>query len=323
MNPRLRGGLFAGGTAAGFGVATAAASVMLYRQTVPRPNGVNKSILKEFADEAKFEEYKVRMKPLMDWVNAQKMEEVFITSQDHLKLHAFYLPAEKPCGKLVLLHHGYSSNAMDNGTHVKFFHDLGYEVFLLDLRAHGKSEGNYVGFGILDRYDTLDWVNYVRKRFGDAIRIVLHGTSMGGATVLMALGLKTIQNNVSAVIADCAYTSPAEIFSDVMRYHYHVPVTEPVIRLTSRYSKAAAGYAFSDYSTTKALEHNEIPVLLIHGTEDKFVPVWMSQKNYDACHSRKKLLLVEHAGHGSSIFENMELYQKTELEFLNDVFQGQ
>jgi fermentation-respiration switch protein FrsA (DUF1100 family) len=99
---------------------------------------------------------------------------------------------------------------------------------------------------------------------------------MGAATVLMALGLEEIQKTVSAVIADCAYTSPAAIFSHVMKKNYHVPFTSPVIRLNGLYSKAKAGYAFTDYSTIEALRENKVPVLLIHGAEDKFVPVWMS-----------------------------------------------
>jgi fermentation-respiration switch protein FrsA (DUF1100 family) len=70
------------------------------------------------------------------------------------------------------------------------------------------------------------------------------------------------------------------------------------------------------------MKDNHVPVLLIHGEEDKFVPTWMSQANYDACPCKKKLLFVENAGHGSSVFENQELYERTEKEFLEDVLGG-
>ena len=321
MDRKRRAALFEAGTVLGLTAASAVGSWMLYKQTLPRPKGTSQDIVDEFADPKKFEEYAEKMKPVADWLAEQKLEDIYITSNDGLRLHALYLAAQKPVGRTVLFHHGFTSHAIDNGNHAKFFHDLGYEVILLDLRAHGESEGDYVGFGILDRFDTLEWVRYVKDRFGENQTIVLHGTSMGAATVLMALGMEEIQKSVSAVIADCAFTSPAAIFSHVMKKDYHVPFTAPIIAMNGLYSKAKAGYAFSDYSTLEALRENEVPVLLIHGAEDKFVPVWMSRENYDACHAKKELLIVEGAGHGSSLFENQKLYESTEEKFLNEVFE--
>jgi fermentation-respiration switch protein FrsA (DUF1100 family) len=309
----------AGAAASAAGVATGIGSAMLFNRTLPRPAGTSEDIIKEFADPAKMAEYRLSTAPVGEWMEKQNLEDVFIHSGDGLVLHAYYLPAETPSGRLVMLHHGFTSNAMDNSTHAMFFHSQGYEVLLLDARAHGKSEGQYVGFGILDRFDTLDWVRYCRERFGNDIRIVLHGTSMGGATVLMALGLPEIQETVSAVIADCAYTSPYDIFAYVIQKDYHLPAA-PILKATEIRSKAVAGYGFSDCSTLDALKDNQVPVLLIHGKEDRFVPTWMSEKNYEVCPSKKRLLLVENAGHGSSVFENRELYEQTEKEFLEDVF---
>ena len=295
-------------------------SAMLYEKTVPRPKETSQDIIDEFADLAKMAEYASNMSYVGEWAAKQHFEDVNIHSTDGLLLHAYYLAAPSPSDKLVIVHHGYTSNAMDSCTHALFFHNLGYEVLLLDLRAHGKSEGEFVGFGILDRFDTLEWVKYCRERFGDGIKIVLHGTSMGGATVLMALGLPEIQSAVSAVIADCAYTSPYEIFAHVVEKDYHLP-PEEILKGAGERSKAAAGYSFDEYSTLDALQDNHVPVLFIHGMEDKFVPTWMTQKNYDACTSMKKLLFVENAGHGSSVFENLELYEQTEKEFLAEVFE--
>lgn len=321
MNRNVKNMLVTGGAlgAAGLGsgITAGVASLILFNKTLPRPKGTDPDIIDEFADRAKMEEYAVRMAPVGEWMEKQKFEHVYITARDGLHMHALYLAAEKPAGKLVILHHGFTSHAVDNASHAKFFHEQGYEVLLLDLRAHGDSEGRYVGFGILDRYDTLEWVRWSQARFGKDVKIVLHGTSMGGATVLMALGLPEIQKSVSAVIADCAYTSPADIFSSVIQKDYHLPPA-PIIRLTSIRSQRAAGYRFDEYSTLDALRYNRVPVLFIHGKEDKFVPTWMSQKNYEACPGKKRILLVENAGHGSSVFENQPLYEKTEKEFLAD-----
>ena len=308
------------GVAAGAaGLTTGIGSVILFNKTLPRPGETSQDIIEEFADKEKFAQYASRMAPVGEWMEKQQPEDVRILSRDGLMLHAYYLPASDPSGKLVILHHGFTSKAMDNSMHAMFFHNLGYGVLLLDLRAHGESEGKYVGFGILDRFDTLEWIRYSRNRFGKDIRIVLHGTSMGASTVLMALGLPEVQADVSAVIADCAYTSPYEIFAHVIQKNYHLPAA-PILAATDIRAKAEAGYSFKDYSTVEALQNNQVPVLLIHGKEDKFVPTWMSRKNYEACTCRKELLLVDNAGHGSSVFENQPLYEQTERDFLEGVF---
>ena len=92
----------------------------------------------------------------------------------------------------------------------------------------------------------------------------------------------------------------------------------PIIALTSAYSQSAAGYRFDTCSTLDALKDNGVPVLFIHGKEDKFVPTWMSEKNFNACSCKKRLLLVDKAGHGFSALENPSLYEQTEKEFLAD-----
>ena len=307
----------AGAAAAGIG------ALILFEKTLPRPKGTSDDIIEEFADPEKMQEYMVNMAPVGEWMEKQSLEDIYIIARDGIRLHALYLAAAEKSDRLVILHHGFTSKAADNSVHAKFFHDMGYEVLMLDLRAHGESEGEYVGFGILDRYDTLKWVQYAKNRFGEDTRIVLHGTSMGAATVLMALGLDEIQNSVSAVIADCAYTSPAEIFAHVIKTKYHIP-SFPVMQINGLMSKRKVGYTFDEYSTKTALQVNrKVPVLLIHGAEDKFVPTQMSRENYEVCQSKKQLLIVENAGHGSSVFEDEELYEATERAFLDEALGSQ
>ena len=293
---------------------------ILFNKIIPRPKGTSEDITAEFADPEKMKEYAAKMAPVGEWMEKQKMEDIYVTSRDGLRLHAYYIPVAEKSDKLVLVHHGFTSEAKHNSVHAKFFHEMGYEVILLDLRAHGESEGQYVGFGILDRFDTLKWIEYINGRFGTEISIVLHGTSMGAATVLMALGLPEVRDRVSAVIADCAYTSPAEVFAHVMERDYHISPF-PIVQANELMEKHNVGYRFDEYSTIDALHDNkDIPVMFIHGAEDSFVPTSMSFENYKACETKKKLLIVEHAGHASSVFENTELYESAEREFLEEIF---
>lgn len=314
------------GTMAAIGTVGAAAGGLigagvLISKTLIRPKGTSEAIIEEFADAEKMKEYEAKMAPVGEWAKEQTYEDVYIQSRDGLKLHAFYLAAGEPSDKCVIFHHGFTSKAMDNMTHAKYFHEMGYEVMLLDLRAHGQSEGKYVGYGVLDRYDTEEWLKWCIGRFGTDMKYVLHGTSMGATTVIMALGLPYVQEHVKAVIADCAFTSAKEIFAHVMKKDYHVPAF-PFMEIGEVYSQLLAGYKFSDYSTLEALKDNKVPVLFIHGGKDKFVPTWMSNKNYEAATSKKRLLIVEEGGHGSSLFEDQETYERTEKEFLDEVLKA-
>lgn len=320
-----RNNIGAGFVVAGLGAAAAAGAAagaaLLIKKTLPRPKETSEDIIEEFADVEKMKEYEKKMAPMADWAKEQTFEDVYIKSTDGLKLHALYLKAEKNEGKCAIISHGFTSKAMDGAVHAKFFYDEGFDVLLLDLRAHGESEGEYVGFGILDRFDIMGWVEWVKGRFGDDEKIVLHGISMGATTSLMALGVPYVRQNISAVIADCAFTSPGEIFSHVMKKNYHLP-SFPVMNIGGICTKYLAGYRYDEYSTKEALKDNTVPVLLIHGMEDKFVPTWMSRENYEAAGDcKKELLMVENAGHGSSVFENTELYMETERKFLKEVLE--
>ena len=319
---RKKGPLLAAGVIGAGVAASAAGAGLLFSKTVLRPGETDPDIIAEFADPEKMKEYMTRMAPVGEWFAAQEFEHLYIHANDGIRLHGYFLPAEGDTKKLAIIHHGFTSKAADGAVHIKAFHDMGFAVLAVDLRAHGESEGKYVGFGILDRFDTLEWIRYFQKRFGKDLKIVLHGTSMGATTSLMTIGIPEAREAVVAVVADCAFTSPDAIFSHVMKKDYHVPAF-PVMNISNMFTKALAGYKGDEYSTLDALRDNDtVPVLFIHGSEDKFVPVWMMEQNYEACRTRKEKLVVEGAGHGSSPFEAPELYLKTEKDFIESVLEA-
>lgn len=138
---------------------------------------------------------------------------------------------------------------------------------------------------------------------------------MGASTVLMASALPGLSESVKAIIADCAFTSPYDVFSHILKRDYHLPAF-PVMNINDALCRKKAGYGFRDYSTLEAVRQTSLPILFIHGTEDDFVPTWMSKKNYEQCSSEKELLLVENAAHGASYYENHELYENTVRRFI-------
>ena len=304
------GGVFAAGTAASFiGAKT------LFDRVIPRQDEVRVN-LNEMADMEQWEEYKKIITPRKQWLLQQPIEEIDITARDGIRLRGYFLPSEEPTDRLVIGLHGYTSEGLGSfASHARFFHDQGFDVLILDLRAHGKSEGDYIGFGVLDRFDCLDWISYVEKRFDSQKRILLHGTSMGAATALMTLGFEELPDSVKGVVSDCAYTSPYDVFSHILKRDYHLPPF-PIMNINNAMCRKKAGYGFSDYSTLTALKQTDRPVLFIHGEADNFVPVWMSRKNAEACVSPHDLVLIPNAGHGASYYENIPLYEEAELHFI-------
>lgn len=314
----ILGGIAAGAVILGAAGATIGAAT-LFNKVIPRQDGV-KVDLDEMADAQKWEEYKKIIYPNKEYLLSLPMEHVTIQSKDGLTLHGDYVPAESATNKLAICFHGYTSNGMGNCACIaSFFHKQGIDCLIVDHRAHGKSEGQYIGFGVLDRYDCISWINYVNQRFNEEKQILLFGTSMGGATVLMASGLPDFPSTVKAVIADCAFTSPEDVFTHILKRDYKLPKF-PVMNINNMICRHKAGYGFGDCSTLDAVKSAKCPILFIHGKEDDFVPTWMSEKNYAACTAPKKLLIMENAGHGGSHYENPELYEKTVKDFLNTYY---
>ena len=306
----------AGCTAAVGATASVVTALVLFNKTIPRQDKVRVST-DEMADGDKWNDYIKIIHPNKEWFLAQDTEEITIKARDGINLHGDFLRADNDTGRVAICFHGYTSCGYnDCSTMAKFLHEKGFDVLVVDQRAHGKSEGKYIGFGILDRFDALAWIKYINERFEGTKDIMLFGVSMGGATVLMTSGFDELPENVKAIVADCAFTSPYDVFSHILKRDYHIPKF-PVMEINDYISRKKAGYGFSDYSTLDAVKKTKCPILFIHGAEDDFVPTWMSQKNYEVCNSPKELLIVENAGHAASCYENQELYKSTVEKFVN------
>lgn len=241
-------------------------------------------------------------------------EDMYITSNDGLKLHATYFPQEGS-KKVVICFHGYTSEGLnDYSTLAIFYQKHGYNLLIVDERAHGKSEGKYIGFGCLDRHDAKLWIEQMVKKLGEDCKILLHGDSMGGATVLMTTGLE-LPSQVKAAVADCPFTSAWEVFSSVLKNMYHLPPF-PIMQISNWMVKRNAGYELDECNARREVAKSKIPILFIHGDSDTFVPCTMSKEMYDACTTEKKLVMIQGAGHVESCYRDAELYHGTIEEFI-------
>ncbi len=195
------------------------------------------------------------------------------------------------------LMHGFHGTGYSNfGLVLPFYMSLGYAILLVDERAHQESGGDYITFGIKERYDCRDWVGYLSGRFGQDMPIYLDGISMGATVVMMASALD-LPGNVRGVIADCGFTSPKAIMEHVMKNMMHLPTTI-LMPLAGLLCKYMAGFDWEAYSTLDAMKEGRLPVLFLHGRADELVPCYMTEQNYAACTADKEVMYVDEAGHG-------------------------
>lgn len=249
------------------------------------------------------------------WISVQELKDVYVMSNDNLKLHGTLIECgnSKNC---VICFHGYTSKGTnDYGAMSKFYNSKNFNIIMVDERAHGNSEGKYIGFGVLDRNDAVNWIDFAIDKFGKDVNIFLHGISMGAATVMMTSGLELPQN-VKAIIADCGFTSAYEVFSHILKRDYHIPEF-PIMNITELLTKRFARYGYNDVNTLNEVAKTNIPILFIHGKKDDFVPVWMSEKNYAACNSPKELIIFEDADHAESYFAYTDDYEKALSKYID------
>ena len=238
----------------------------------------------------------------------------YINSFDNLKLHGYEVKNENKTNKWAIVVHGYTSEGELVSSKAKHFYEMGYNVLVPDLRGHGKSEGDYIGMGWDDRLDIIEWINNILEDNPNS-EIILHGTSMGAATVLSTSG-ENLPNNVKAIIADCGYTSVWNEFTYQLKALFNLP-SFPVMNLSNMVTMVKAGYSLKDASPIEQVAKSKTPILYIHGDKDDFVPYYMMDELYRATSSEKSKLTVQNAGHGKADLVNPDLYWNTVTDFLS------
>ena len=247
--------------------------------------------------------YKVSQAGLKVMKNMES-EDAYLESRDGLKLHAYLFPApnETEHKKFVIGIHGYRSYSRpEYAPYIEFYQSLGYSMLLPDDRAHRPSEGDYIGFGVLDRLDCVDWAKYLVETYGEDTEIILHGVSMGGATVCAASGEADLPEQVKGIVSDCAFSRAWDVIYYQLHDVGHLPA-DLFMPQMEKICEKKAGFNFHDYAAIDQVKKATVPMLFVQGEEDPLVPAFMAKDLYEACGSEKKeLLLVPKAGHGESI----------------------
>lgn len=247
------------------------------------------------------------------WIETINSEKVEVTAKDGIILKGTeYIKDEKSNDWAIILH-GYRSSPDSVISIGRHFSEEGYNVLIPYMRATGESEGEYIGMGWLDKDDLQCWINKIIEQNNNA-NIVLHGSSMGAATVLMASG-DDLPSNVRAIIEDSGYTSVWAIFASEAKVRFGLPEF-PVLNMFEIVANFRAKYDIKKASALEQVKKANIPILFIHGDSDDFVPEYMCEQLYNAANCKKEKLIIQGAGHTESRYKEPETYYNKIFEFL-------
>ena len=248
------------------------------------------------------------------------LRDTFIVGYNDFKVHACYVPAKNPAtaeGTAIVIH-GYGDNHLVFLYLVRMYRDdLNYNVLFPDLQYHGYSEGDHIQMGWYDRFDIEKWIPVAHDIFKDDF-MVLHGVSMGGATVMMTSG-DPLPEYVRAFVEDCGYASVVLQFNNNRKQSFAF-IPPDVLQSASLVTKMKYGWGFWQASSVKQLKKCERPMLFIHGDADDFVPFEHLWKNYEAKTKGYKEMWVAHgAVHANSFQKYPDVYKERVEEFLDRV----
>ena len=274
-----------------------------------RPNA------RRIPDSNLYRAYKDKMLKVVDDMEQTPYEEVHILSADGLRLCGKLYQMKKEAPLIIFFHGFHGTYAWDGYGFFKLCKNSGYNILMVDERAHGKSEGDVITFGIKERYDCKLWAEYAMKRFGKDMDIFLAGVSMGAASVMMSSEVG-LPENVRGLIADCGYSEPAAVIMETIKT-MKLPV-KPIYQFIKTGAHIFGHFDLESAAALRSVQKLNIPILFIHGTQDSVVPPAMGEALYESCKAKKERLLVEGADHANSAMTDYETYEKVILQFLGE-----
>ncbi|MBQ8427989.1 MAG: alpha/beta hydrolase [Clostridia bacterium] len=266
----------------------------------------------DFPEGSDFASAKQVMTKWIDEVKDRPCEEVEITSFDGLKLRGRYYHIQDGA-PIHIQFHGYRGTAFrDFSGGNRMAREMGHNNLLIDQRAHGKSEGRTISFGINERRDCLAWAKYAADRFGENTELYLSGVSMGATTVLMAAGLD-LPKNVKGIIADCPFSSPEKIIKKTIKeMGFSLKFAFPFVALGAR---IFGKFNVREATAQEAVKKARVPILLLHGETDTVVPYEMSREVYESSPEKITFSTFPEAGHAMSYVVDPVRYEKAVKEF--------
>jgi len=263
-----------------------------------------------------------KLKRILEFGKQEKQwQDVVISSRFGYPLKGTYIPNSQPTDKTLIFLHGFTENRLAGLTYLNIYLDAGFNLLLIDSRAHGESGGSSVTWGNYEKYDLDQWVDWVQERF-PAGKIGIHGISMGAATALLHAELNEKTKRVAFYIADSAYSDFETLLMQQMEERLHLP-GKILPKILLQYANVAAyvdsQFTFYQASPIRAVRKVTTPILYIHGEADNLVPASMSQDLYQATKGPRQIYTFPQAEHVSAVFADWKRYDTVIQNFTRSV----
>ena len=246
------------------------------------------------------------------------LKDTFVVMPGGERHRAVFARSDKACGHTAVVVHGYKDHS-EGMLHIAriYNEDMGYNIILPDLHAHGQSDGDNIQMGWKDRQDVMNWIRVAERMFrqpGCRSRMVVHGISMGAATTMNVSGDHTPEY-VRCFVEDCGYTSVWDEFRHEMKKRFGLPAF-PLLNVSNVLCKIKYGWSFGEASPLKQVAKCRKPMLFIHGDNDDFVPSWMVRPCFEAKPYPKELWIAKGSAHAVAYRDHKQMYSEKVRTFV-------
>jgi hypothetical protein len=253
----------------------------------------------------------------------RQWQDVSIESRFGYPLKGTFIPNSNPTGKTLIFLHGFTETRLVGLNYRYVYLNAGFNLLLVDSRAHGDSGGDSVTWGVYEKHDLDQWVDWIRQKYPSGI-VGVHGISMGAATALLHAGLNEANKRVSFYIADSSYSDFETLLESQIRQHLRLPGNLPP-QLLLPYANIVAyinsRFTFYQASPIRTVLNVTTPVLFIHGEADRLVPASMSQELFQATKGHRQIQLFPRADHVSSLYSDRSRYRNVVQDFARSIEQ--
>jgi hypothetical protein len=264
-------------------------------------------------EDSKHQELLTEGKATKDW------QDIGIVSKHGYKLQGTYIPSPRKSNKTLIFLHGFTKNRLYGLDYARMYLQEGYNLLLVDSKAHGDSGGTVVSWGIQEKDDVDSWVDWVQNKYPNGI-IGVHGVSMGAATALMYAGFDETQHKVAFYVADSAYSQLEPLLKEKIIEEIKLPANSLLPDVLLFYSNIVSyyknRYTFYGSSPLTAITAVTTPVLFIHGEADTLVPPKMSEDLYAAVKGPKELYIFPQAIHACAVYQDRKQYTQIVQTFI-------
>lgn len=244
------------------------------------------------------------------------VRDTFVTMPSGYKAHAIYLHSPRTgASRTAVIVHGYKVRA-EGMLHIAYLynHDMACNVLLPDLYGHGMNEGSHIQMGWNDRWDVIRWSEVAHELFPHTSQVI-HGISMGAATVMSVSGERT-PDYVRCFVEDCGYTSVWDEFAAQLKEQFGLPAF-PLMHTTSALCRWQYRWSFAEASPVSQVRRSTKPMLFIHGDKDTFVPYSMLRPLYEAKTRGRKAIFIAHGSeHAKAYRDHHEEYTRRVKDFV-------